>query len=280
MRSFVYPLSILGLYLSLISYRFDLVTKIEIAGFEEIYGTTTLIQGIIMGFYCNHIVTRWWELRNATGSVAGALVDIAMLLRAYIKCVKTNDMQSQLALLGDRLKHLHMLHLCEVFGVASSTYFSHPVLPIRPFKSDSHDLVSCLSTVLEEMTELVNQAPISDAVKFSALPALQQNISTIRSASGDCTMILNTKHPRSFIRFIAFFTLVHVVSFPIYLGLKTDWNPVSVALGATAFFSIFGGFILIVARDFANPFILNTFRLERIVSSNFQIIDDCLSKSR
>jgi predicted membrane chloride channel (bestrophin family) len=270
--------ALLGAYIAIVAHGLDSLRHLNLIGVEEIYSTTNMIQGIVMGFYCSHVISRWWDLRVATGVVGGALTDTAMILRGYTASIKSDDMHSRLVNLGDKLKYIHMLHLSEVYGLEISKSQLQSLLALRPFlSSNSHDLVSFLSAVLEEITDLINSSPLSDAVKFSALPALQQNLSTIRSASGDCTMILNTQQPKSFTYFLSAFSLLNVVCFPVYIGTKTNWDPLSVVVAASIFFSIFYGFVIIVAKDFQNPFIINTFKIERIVAGTFQVVDSCLS---
>jgi predicted membrane chloride channel (bestrophin family) len=264
-------------YLTLIYLSFDMLSKFEMVGFGEVYSLTTLIHGITLGFYCNHLVHRWWDLRIATGSVSGALADTAMIIGSFMRKCPRTDNSAQLLSIANKLKHIQMIHMGQVLGSKfTNAYALSPLWPVEFPKHERGDLLLCISAVMGDATDLLTKKSIGDAALFSAVAGIQNNMSTVRSACGDCEMILQTQQPTSFTRLVYIFTMFNLVCLPIFIGQQTAWNMVLVLGGAFVAFSILGGFLLIVATEFRNPFLSNTFQVHKITIGTTSAIDSLL----
>ena len=244
-----------------------------ISGITEIYGITSVAQTFVFGFFSAYTLSRWWELRIATGSVAGALSDIAMLLRAYSRQKAWDVSDASKSSIADKLRLAHLFHICDIFRVPSAALAVSRFNKKQPIQEN---LIECLSDILAEVTDLTRTTNFSDPVKFSLLPAVQGNLSSIRSRSGDCAMILNTSMPEAFKNFVTVLISVHLLYLPVYLGHRTQWDLHAVVIGSSLAFSSIAGFIIILYNYFRNPFLVNGFALERIVSNTFKVIEDCL----
>lgn len=270
------PVSAYGLaasYFAWVAYVIANPDLFPSSGADDIYAITSIAQGVLFGFYASHYISKWWELRVGTGTVSGAVADIAMMLKGYF-VQATIDQQKKDAI-AQKLKVAHLLHLCEVFSVRDPSVVLE-LVDDHDAKTKAVSLIDCLSDILGEITMLSEQVGFSDSVKFSILPAVQANLSAIRSSSGDCTMILNTELPRLSTWFVYVFTALHVMYLPIYLGAHTAWDSQVVTIGASLGATLVAGFLLIVNRCFVNPFVTNGFNIERIVEGTFAVVDECL----
>jgi hypothetical protein len=263
-------------YLVLIHGLMRYASLLNFKGFNHVYSATTLIQGVVFGFFANHFISRWWDLRLSTGAVGGALVDIAMLLKGYAGDTDPDLVKKAKSAIRDKLKLVHLLHLCEILNILDVPLALKSLSELRLAPGPSPSLVSLLSEILDEVTVLVNLSSLSDAVKFSLLPAIQQNLSAVRSSSGDCTMILNTKLPSAFREYVYVFTFIHMASLPIYIGIQSEWDIITVTSTCAATFLIIVGFVILILGSFANPFETNGFGLEKIAAGTFDSIDECL----
>ena len=265
-----------SIYLGIILSSVDNLRSFDFHPFHEVYSYTTIIHGVIFGIFSSHFVSRWWDLRLATGTVAGALADIAMILNSCVGEDASEELALMSRTLAGKLKHIHLLHLCDIMGVDVRTYCTKPLCPIT-FKSPGrNDIIYCLCRTMEEASKLISKSSISDSMKFSSTSAIQADLSSIRSSSGDCSMILNTQQPRRFTIYVWIFTLFHLSCAPLYFASQSSWNPMVIIVGTIAAVALIGGFIMIIVTDFRNPFLNNTFKLERIVDGTFRTIDDCL----
>lgn len=263
-------------YLSVVCTWREYFQAFDFRSFQDMYSFLAIIQGVIFGIYANHSISRWWDLRLATGTVAGALSDIAMIVSICLGESVTEELSSLSRDLAGKLKHIHMLHVCDTLGVEARAYCQKPLTPVF-FESDrKSDLIYCLSKTMELASTLVCGAPVPDPMKFSATSAIQADISAIRSSNGDCSMILNTRQPRSFTAYVWVFSCLHLACVPLYIGTQSEWNSIAIISGSLSAFSLIGGFLVIVLHDFTNPFMINTFILENILEGTFRTIDDCL----
>jgi hypothetical protein len=73
--------------------------------------------------------------------------------------------------------------------------------------------------------------------------------------------------------------MIHLLYLPIFLGHRTQWDIQSVVIGSSLAFSVLAGFIVIIFNYFRNPFLVNGFALDRIVSGTFGVIDDCMGRT-
>lgn len=270
--AYVFAIALLC-YIAYMGVLFRTPERFRIAGMDEIYTISSVAQSIVYGFFSSHVLSRWWDLRIAVGSVAGGISDIAMVLKGYFKQVGGKISETSKASLAEKLRLVHSIHICEVFGVAH--------IPFGVAGSDEKQrmqksLIDCLADILGEVTIISEMHEFSDSVKFSMLPAIQASLSCIRSRAGDCSMILNTNMPKAFRAFVRILTAIHLLYLPVYLGNRTQWNMQAVMMGSSLGFSALAGFTIIILSDFKNPFIANGFPLERIVSNTFQVIEDCL----
>ena len=265
----------LAAYSAFVSFLRSAAPQLNFKGTNEVFPITAIIQGLLFGYYGNHYISRWWDLRVATGSVGGALADICMLLNGHMHALTSAAYSEFKVTVAKQLKIIHVCHLCEVFDLAPSKWVTS--LLGEGFEvSQDCTLLLQLSTLLSQISTFTNDSNLPDPVKFSLLPAMQQNLSTVRSSSGDCTMILNTKLPNIFGWFIALFTTLHLLYLPIFLGNQTGWDEFSVTIGACIGFSLIVGYLVVTLTTFRNPFIFNGFRIEKIVSSTFNLIDESL----
>lgn len=266
----------MAVYLLFVATAFHHREKVYFEGLNEIYSVTTIAIGFVFGGYSGFYMSQWWSLRVATGSVAGCIADLSMILSGYLRPVVESVPGAARVSIAQKLKLAHMLHLCEILPI------QHPAQAIAKcigFKTDQESLIALLSCLLGEITSLVNMVDISEAARLSLLPSVQGNLSSIRSHAGDCTMILGTRYPRELSVLLFSFSAIHLLYFPIFLGTKSGWDLTTVFVVSSLAFVFIASFLLILAIHFRNPFLVNSFRLERIVSSTFDVIDQCFGTS-
>lgn len=270
----VFALSV-SVYIALVGFLCSSAPPFDFKGANEIFTITTIIHGLLFGYYGHHYISRWWDLRLATGSVGGALVDICMLLNGHMHAIASPTSSDFKKRISNQLKIAHICHLCEILDSPAS---ESACSLLGESCGVAHDcsLLNQLSCILSEISIFTNDSNLPDPVKFSLLPAVQQNLSTVRSSTGDCSMILNTKLPNLFRWFITFFTTLHLVYLPIFLGTQTGWDESAVTIGSCLGFSIIAGYVIIALTRFRDPFAFNGFQMEKIVLGTFELIDESL----
>ena len=248
--------------------------KLRLHAMDELYSISSMCLGLLFGCFSAHYMSQWWSLRLATGSVGGAIADIAMIVKGYFHQVDDNVPEQLRQSIGSNLKRAHLYHLCEAFGVPSPANWVSAVLSGSEICPQS--LIATLSAILADVTQLTTQMQVSDPVKFALLPAVQGDLSTIRSGSGDCVMILKTPYSKVFTSFVLFLGSIHLLYLPVYIGSRTGWEPYPVLTCASLGFTLIAGFALIVMFEFRNPFVVNAFGFSRLLQGTFDIVDECI----
>ena len=260
----------MAVYTLYVSRIFSEFKYLELRSVDEIYSLSSLILSIFFGCYSAYIMSHWWALRVHTGSVSAAVVDIALILHGYISHIDYSSIpKSELAEIFSNLKRAHAYHIAELFRSSDPTACVNDLLP----SSHSHSgLIPLLAVLLSQITTLCSKLPLSDPIKFSLLPAIQSNLSSIRSHAGDCTMIQNCKYPKIFSRMMYLFLILHLGYLPIHLCSKS-MDPVTIYTGSLLGFTLITSCSVIPETHFTNPFAYNSFRLDRIIESTFETID-------
>lgn len=270
----------IAIYAVYISFANAYPTWLQSTVLDDIYGISSGAIALWFSSYLAFTMSRWYDLAVATGTVSGCLTDIAMVMRGYLVQIDGKNLpHKEMAELVERLKIAHAYHVCEVFG-SDRTRASKVVGELFPDTKVKHSggLVPMLASILSLVTFVSEKLKFSDSVKFSLLPAVQQNISNIRARAGECTMILSCRYPSIFIKYMYSFVLLHLAYLPVYVGCKTSWSWTPLV----PLVSLFGGAIIlslaiIVETHFRNPFKTNDFKLDHIVGYTFSAIDDVLN---
>ena len=239
---------------------------------DDVYSVTSLVLGLVFGCYSGYHMNHWWDLRVATGTVAGSLVDIAMVCNGYSRQVSIHCKPQAIESIARNLRLAYLQHLIEIGVLNPKDCYG---LDDYPKETKSTNLIGTLSIILGEITTLSEELPFSDSVKFSLLPSVQSNLSTIRSSSGDCTMILGTNYPLVFQHLIYCFTGLHFAYLPVYLTGKTGGSSLHVTAICMLAFVFIAGFVLMIETHFRNPFAFDSFRISDIWRGTFASIDQC-----
>ena len=273
-------LGALCIYALFVSFVQSYSVSIHSAFVDDFYSITTGAIGLWFVAYVGFVMSRWYDLCVATGTVSGCLTDIAMVMKSYLVQIDTKNMpRKEMTELVDRLKIAHAYHVCEVFGLdrSRSTKTVTELFPDTDIKH-SGGLIAMLASILSLVTVVSEKLKFSDSVKFSLLPAVQQNISTVRGRAGECSMILACRYPSTFIKCMYFFLAVHLGYLPVYLNAKVGFGsspmvPILSLLGGSMIISL----AIITESHFRNPFKKNDFKLDHIVAYTFSMIDEVLS---
>lgn len=234
-------------------------------GNDEIFAVVSVLFGLFIGCYSSFYMSNWWSIRLATGSVAGALADTVMVLSGYLYQLEESEVPLEaISSIASNLKAAYMYHLVEVKAFGADTLR----MLIKP---KGKNLIDTLSIILGEITILSENVSFSDSVKFSLLPSVQSNLSTVRSGSGDCTMILATHYPRSLRNIVFCAVFGYMLYLPIYLSRKAELLLVN--LVSLAAFVVVVGFLVLVETEFKKPFTYNSFHISKIMHATFDIID-------
>ena len=269
----------LAIYTVYISIIHSYPRMVQSTILDDLYGISSGAIGLWFSSYVAFTMSRWYDLSVATGTVSGCLTDIAMVMRGYLVQIDAKNIpRKEMTELIERLKIAHAYHICEVFG-SDRTRASKFVSEMFPDTKMKHSggLVPMLASILGLITLVSEKLKFSDSVKFSLLPAVQQNASTIRSRAGECAMILSCRYPSIFTKCMYSFLVLHLAYLPVYLGCKTSWAwtplvPLISLLGGAIIVSL----AIIVETHFRNPFKTNDFKLDHIVAYTFSAIDDVL----
>lgn len=246
---------------------------------DDFYSISGSVVGLWFAAYVGFTMSRWYDLTVATGTVSGCLTDIAMIMKSYLVQIDAKNMpRKEMAELVERLKIAHAYHVTELF-TSDRTRAAKAVSELFPETNVKHSggLIPMLASVLALVTLVSEKLKFSDSVKFSLLPAVQQNVSTVRARAGECTMILACRYPSIFIKCMYFFLTIHLGYLPIYLNAKTAWT----GSPMVSLLSLLGGPLIlslavISETHFRNPFKTNDFKLDHIVAFTYGAIDDVL----
>lgn len=270
-----------GAYALYVSFVLPNIKGWNSALIDDFYTISGGVVSLWFGAYVAFFMSRWYDLAVATGTVSGCLTDIAMVVKSYMVQLDSKNLPLRdLAELVERLKIAHAYHVCEVLGT-DRTRSVKQIGELFPNTTIKHSggLVPMLASILSLVTVLSERHRFSDSVKFSLLPAVQQNISTIRARAGECQMILACRYPSIFVKCMYFFLLVHLGYLPVYLSSKVGWVwlsstlPLLCLLGGSMIITL----AIIVERHFKNPFKRNDFKFDHIVASTFSSIEDVVA---
>ena len=279
-------LGFLAVYALLVAYIPNYAKFFESGFVDDIYAITGGAVGLWFTAYVAFVMSRWYDLAIATGTVSGCLTDIAMVMKSYLVQIDSKNLpRKEMAELIERLKIAHAYHVCELCG-ADRYRAAKSVAELFPETEIKHSggLIPMLASILSLVTLVSEKLKFSDSVKFSLLPAVQQNVSTVRSRAGECCMILACRYPPVFTKCMYMFLMVHLGYLPIFLSARTaataaaltTWSP------AVSLVSLLGGALIIslaviAETHFRNPFKTNDFKLDQIVAFTFSVIDDVLN---
>ena len=247
---------------------------------DDFYAISGGVVGLWFTAYVGFVMSRWYDLTVATGTVSGCLTDIAMIMKSYLVQIDAKSMpRKEMGELVERLKIAHAYHVSELF-TPDRVRGTKAVTELFQDTNVKHSggLIPTLASILSLVTVVSEKLKFSDSVKFSLLPAVQQNISTIRARAGECTMILGTRFPPIFTRCMYLFLTIHLGYLPVYLSVKTG----SRGTPLVSVLSLLGGALIlslsvICETHFRNPFKRNDFKLDHIVAYTFAAIDEVLS---
>jgi hypothetical protein len=171
---------------------------------ERAHYAVSIVLGIVFGGFSTFYISNWWEVRRATGAIAGCTVDSAMHLAPYIRTSRDSPIITELRKQFDQVYPCHL-------------YESVPLSVVPDLQCAG--LVSLLSDIEESVSLLLKNLEIPDFVKFSLLPQIQSNLSTIRSSHGDVNMIQSTPYPEIYERFILVFLEIYKIFILINFNL-------------------------------------------------------------
>ncbi len=262
----------LMVYLGQLSH---LSKPLALASFDELYSVSSLILGVLFGCYSGFVMSRWWDLRIATGGVSGGILNVAIILKGYLDTIPAATVKSEkksIEYIAAKLKVLYIFHVCEVLAVvdpitsAASDFLSLKVSPSETF-------FGLLSELITKVTELSDSLKFSDPIKFSLLPSVKAELLSVKSEAGNASTILSCRYPRIFSWWMYTFLLLHVAYLPVYLVGRVG-SGLEFYFACTMGFGVICGFAYLVETHFKNPFKYNDFKLEDVVSSTLNSISE------